>query len=131
MLPDQDALAAKIRSGEVDTILVVFPDVFGRLVGKRVSAQHFLRQHMADEGTHGCNYLLTLNIEMDPLDGFKLANWDAGFGDFQLQPDLSTFRNIPWQQGAVMVLCDAHHHNGDLVQEAPRSVLRKQLDKLN
>ena len=64
----------------MDTILVVFPDVFGRLVGKRVAAEHFLRQHLAEEGTHGCNYLLTLNIEMDPLDGFSLANWEAGFG---------------------------------------------------
>jgi hypothetical protein len=79
MLPDQDALAARIRSGEVDTILVVFPDVFGRLVGKRVAAEHFLRQHLAEEDTHGSNYLLTLNIEMDPLDGFSLHRAvDAG-----------------------------------------------------
>jgi len=130
MLPDQDALAARIRSGEVDTILVVFPDVFGRLVGKRVAAEHFLRQHLAEEGTHGCNYLLTLNIEMDPLDGFSLANWEAGFGDFAMKPDVSTFRLLPWQQSAAMVICDLHHEDGKPVAEAPRSVLRKQVDRL-
>ena len=131
MLPDPDALAAKIRSGEVDTILVVFPDVFGRLVGKRVAAEHFLGQHLADEGTHGCNYLLTLNIEMDPLEGFQLANWEKGYGDFAMKPDVSTFRLLPWQQSAAMVICDLKHEDGSPVAEAPRSVLRRQLDRLS
>jgi glutamine synthetase len=126
---DMNALGAKVEAGEVDTVVVVFPDVFGRLVGKRLAADHFLR-HVADGGTHGCNYLLTLNIEMDPLDGFTLANWEAGFGDFAMKPDLSTIRLLPWQQATAMVLCDLYHEDGRPVAEAPRSVLRRQLDRL-
>jgi len=126
---DMNALGAKVESGEVDTVVVVFPDVFGRLVGKRLTAEHFLR-HVADGGTHGCNYLLTLNIEMDPLDGFTLANWEAGFGDFAMKPDLSTIRLLPWQQATAMAICDLYHEDGRLVAEAPRSVLRRQLDRL-
>ena len=126
---DLKALSAKISSGEVDTVLVVFPDVFGRLVGKRLTAQHFLH-HVAEGGTHGCNYLLTLNIEMDPLEGFQLANWEAGFGDFGMKPDLSTVRLLPWQQATAMVICDLHHEDGRSVAEAPRSVLRRQVERL-
>src|ERR1043166_5447687 len=122
-------LKSKIESRAIDTILVVFPDLFGRLVGKRLTVRHFL-DHVAKTGTHGCNYLLTLNMEMDPLDGFKLASWDQGFGDFEMRPDLGTLRVLPWQPGAAMVLCDLHHHGGKLVEEAPRSVLRRQLDRL-
>jgi len=123
------SLKAKVAKKEIDTILVVFPDVFGRLVGKRMVAHHFL-DHAVKSGTHACNYLLTLNMEMDPLDGFKLANWEKGFGDFELRPDFGTLRILPWQAGAAMVLCDLHHHGGKLVEEAPRSVLLRQLDKL-
>jgi len=104
--------------------------VFGRLVGKRVAAEHFLRQHLAEEGTHGCNYLLTLNIEMDPLEGFKLASWDQGYGDFAMIPDLATLRLLPWQNSSAMVICDMKKEDGSLVHEAPRSVLRKQIDRL-
>ena len=126
---DQKALSEKIERGEVDTVVVVFPDVFGRLVGKRLTAHHFLH-HVAEGGTHGCNYLLTLNIEMDPLDGFQLANWEAGFGDFAMTPDLSTVRLVPWQQATALVLCDLHHEDGKPVAEAPRSVLRRQVERL-
>ena len=74
-------LKAAIEEGEIDTVIVAVPDVFGRLVGKRFTAPFYL-ESVAEHGTHGCNYLLTVNIEMDPMDGFKLANWEAGFGDF-------------------------------------------------
>ena len=126
---DLKALSTKVKTGEIDTIVVVFPDVFGRLVGKRLTAEHFMH-HVADCGTHGCNYLLTLNIEMDPLEGFALANWEAGFGDFGMKPDMATIRALPWQQATAMVICDLHHDNGTPVAEAPRSVLRKQVDRL-
>jgi glutamine synthetase len=123
------ALKSKIAHKEIDTVLVVFPDVFGRLIGKRMTAHYFLH-HALKGGTHGCNYLLTLNMEMEPLSGFKLANWEKGFGDFEMRPDLSTLRVLPWQPGAAMVLCDLHHHGGKRVEEAPRSVLKRQLELL-
>ena len=75
-------LKTQVKSGAIDTVVVAFPDIFGRLVGKRFRADFFLKS-VAAHGTHGCNYLLTVNLEMDPLDGFKVANWDAGFGDFE------------------------------------------------
>jgi glutamine synthetase len=86
---------------------------------------------VAKHGTHGCNYLLTVNIEMDPLDGFNVASWDKGFGDFAFQPNLDTLRIIPWQPGAALVICDHVRGDGSLVAEAPRSVLRRQLDLLS
>jgi glutamine synthetase len=122
-------LKAQVKSGTIDTVIVAFPDIFGRLVGKRFRADFFLNS-VAAHGTHGCNYLLTVNLEMDPLDGFKVANWDAGFGDFELRPDLSTLRALPWQPGAVLVNCDLLKHDGSFVDEAPRSVLRRQLERL-
>jgi glutamine synthetase len=122
-------LKTKIKSGAIDTVIVAFPDVFGRLVGKRFTGQFFL-DRVADHGTHGCNYLLTVNIEMDPMDGFKLANWEKGFGDFELRPDFNSLRLVPWQPGTALVICDSFHHDGKLVDEAPRSVLRRQLDRL-
>ena len=122
-------LKSKIKSSEIDTVIVVFPDVFGRLIGKRFTGQFFLNS-VANHGTHSCNYLLTVNIEMDPMDGFKIANWEKGFGDFEMRPDASTYRIIPWQAGAAMVLCDYCHDDGSLVDEAPRSVLKRQVQNL-
>ena len=123
-------LKAQVRSGAIDTVIVALPDPFGRLVGKRFRAEVFL-DSVAKHGTHGCNYLLTVNLEMDPLDGFQVASWEQGFGDFSLQPDLETLRAIPWQTGAALVLCDHVKHDGSLVTEAPRSVLRRQLERLS
>jgi glutamine synthetase len=122
-------LKSQINSGAIDTVIVAFPDVFGRLVGKRVTGKFFL-DHVAKHGTHACNYLLTVNIEMDPLGGFQLANWEQGFGDFEMRPDFSTVRVLPWQAGSALVLCDCLHHDGKLVEEAPRSVLGRQVKAL-
>lgn len=122
-------LTERVRAQEIDTVLVGFPDPFGRLVGKRYRADFFL-EHVVPDGTHGCSYLLTVNIDMDPLDGFRVANWDAGFGDFQIRPDLATLRVLPWQTASALVICDYVRPDGSLVAEAPRSVLRRQLERL-
>ena len=122
-------LQARIKRGEIDTVVVAFPDVFSRLVGKRFNAPIFLDQ-VAKDGTHACNYLLTVDIEMEPMEGFQLANWEKGFGDFEMRPDLATLRAIPWQPGAALVLCDLRDHHGKLVNEAPRSLLQNQVAAL-
>src|SRR5437667_6027495 len=122
-------LKSQIRSGAIDTVIVGFPDVFGRLVGKRFTGRFFLDQ-VAGHGTHGCNYLLTVNLDMDPQEGFKIANWEKGFGDFEMRPDLATLRVLPWQPGTALVICDYTHADGQFVDEAPRSVLRRQVDSL-
>ncbi len=122
-------LKTKIRSREIDTVIVACPDVVGRLVGKRFTGDFFLKQ-VAAHGTHGCSYLLTVDIEMEPMTGFQLANWEKGFGDFEMRPDAGTLRAIPWQAGSALVICDFHHHDGSLVEEAPRTVLRRQVERL-
>src|SRR6266404_9557905 len=122
-------LRSKISRGEIDTIIVAFPDVFGRLVGKRFTGEFFLEQ-VAAHGTHACNYLLTVDIDMEPMSGFNLANWEKGFGDFEMKPDFSTLRALPWQPGAALVICDFSHHDGRLVEEAPRTVLQRQVAAL-
>ncbi len=123
-------LQSKVRKGEIDTVIVAFPDVLGRLVGKRFTGSFFL-EHVVGHGTHGCNYLLTVNMEMDPMDGFAVANWDAGFGDFEMSPDMGTLRELPWQPGTALVLCDYRKADGSLVAEAPRSLLHGQLKALS
>ncbi|MEA3208219.1 MAG: glutamine synthetase [Chthoniobacter sp.] len=122
-------LTDQIKKGGIDTVIVAFPDVFGRLIGKRFTGDFFL-QSVATHGTHGCNYLLTVNLEMDPLDGFKLANWEKGFGDFEWRPDFSTLRAVPWQTASALILCGLHHHDGRPVDEAPRTVLSQQIERL-
>jgi glutamine synthetase len=124
-----EALKSKIAAGEIDTVVVAFPDVFGRLIGKRFTGRFFL-DDVVKHGTHGCDYLLTVNLEMEPQDGFALAGWDKGYGDAELKPDMATLRLIPWQQGTAMVLCDYAAPGGKLVPQAPRSVLKRQLERL-
>src|ERR1041385_9355071 len=83
-----------IEEGKIDTVIVAAPDVPGRLVGKRFTGSNFT-DTVAAHGTHGCNYLLTVDIEMEPQTGFALANWEKGFGDFEFRPDLDTIRHLP------------------------------------
>src|SRR6185436_9689133 len=118
-----------ILKGKFDTVIVAFPDVTGRLVGKRFTSRVFL-DSVARHGTHGCNYLLTVNIEMEPQSGFRLANWESGFGDFRLVPRLETLRPIPWLPGTALVICDFCRENGEPVAEAPRSLLGRQVEQL-
>jgi len=124
-----ESLKKQVRAGSIDTVIVAFPDPLGRLMGKRFRADFFL-DSVLRHGTHSCSYLMTVNVEMEPQDGFRLANWDAGFGDFAMRPDLATLRPIPWQPATALVLCDYLKHDGTLVAEAPRSVLRKQVERL-
>lgn len=122
-------LTKKIHAGEIDTVIVAFPDSLGRLVGKRFTGRYF-NEHVATDGTHCCNYLLTVNMEMDPMDGYQVANWEAGFGDFLMRPDLDSIRLIPWQVATALVICDYERNDGKLVSEAPRSTLKRQLERL-
>ncbi len=122
-------LKTKIKSGLIDTVIVGFPDVFGRVVGKRFTGQCFL-ETVLGHGTHACSYLLTVDIEMEPMEGFKLANWEKGFGDFEMRPDLSTLRLLPWLPATALVLCDLLQPDGKPVDEAPRTLLQRQVELL-
>jgi len=122
-------LTSEIESGAIDTIVVAFTDMQGRLMGKRVQGQFFLEGEIAEHGVEGCNYLLALDMEMDPIPGYSIANWERGYGDFLLQPDLDTLRPIPWLEGTALVLCDVLWHDGTPVNPSPRQVLKRQVER--
>src|SRR6059036_965525 len=115
-----------IRKGEVDTVLTVFPDGFGRLMGKRVVGSYFL-DHVVDEGAHACIYLFTVDMEMVPLPCFKLTSWERGYGDMKVVPDLGTLRLVPWLPKTALVFCDVYTEEGEPIEEAPRWVLKRQV----
>lgn len=123
-----DQLKELIEAGEVDTVIVGFTDHYGRTLGKRFDAQFFLES--LDVGTHACDYLLTCDIEMEPVPGYDYSDWQGGYGDFHLVPDFATLRRCGWASNAAMVLCDivddAAH---ELVPVAPRTILQQQVAK--
>ena len=126
-----DSLAAMIDRGEVDTVLVVFPDLQGRLMGKRVTGHFWLNQMESGAGeVHACNYLLAVDSEMNVLPGYRFANWEQGYGDFALAPDLSTIRSIPWLDKTALVVCDlCDEETGEPVEVSPRRILRRQVER--
>ena len=111
-------LTRLVASGEIDTVVVAFTDVYGRLVGKRFDAGFFLESGVED-GTHACNYLLTVDMEMEPIEGYELANWESGYGDFHLHPDLSTLRMASWLEKTALVLCDVERDGSGVVLAEP------------
>ncbi len=124
-----DELRADVESGAVDTVVACFTDMQGRLMGKRLDAEFFLDEQAAGHSGEGCNYLLALEMEMDPVAGYAIASWERGYGDFALVPDLATLRRIPWHEATAMVQCDVHWHDGKPVGPSPRQVLKAQVEK--
>ena len=100
-----EELKNDVALGEIDTVVTAFTDMQGRLMGKREHAEFFVDE-TAEHGLEGCNYLLGLDMEMDPQPGYAMASWERGYGDFHLKPDVETLRRIPWLEGTALVLCD-------------------------
>ncbi|ADR37427.1 L-glutamine synthetase [Oceanithermus profundus DSM 14977] len=124
-----DALAGLVAEGEIDTVVVAFPDLYGRLMGKRFDAEFFL-EAAARTGTHACDYLLTVDMEMNPVPGYAFANWERGYGDVHLVPDLDTLRPAPWHwtSNSAIVLADVvSTETHEPVPVAPRNLLKAQL----
>lgn len=126
---ERGTLEDEIRSGEIDTVLVVFPDLQGRLMGKRVTGHYFL-DHVVEGSVEACNYLLTVDVDMNVLPGYEYATWEKGYGDFSCRPDLATLRRIPWLPATALVMCDLFdEETGEPVEVAPRTILRRQLER--
>ncbi|MEM7068998.1 MAG: glutamine synthetase family protein [Pseudomonadota bacterium] len=124
-----DALKAHVNEGTIDTVLVCLVDMQGRLMGKRFQAQNFIEHSYAE--THCCNYLLATDLEMATPDGYASTSWQSGYGDYVMQPDLSTIRLMPWLEGTAMVLCDIlDHHTHEPVAHSPRAILKRQIARL-
>src|SRR5437868_1473740 len=123
-------LKQAVAAGAIDTVIVAMVDMQGRLVGKRFQAEFFVDS--AHEETHGCDYLLANDIDMEPVPGYAAANWEKGYGDFVMKPDMTTLRRIPWLPGSALVLCDIlDHHDYEDVPHAPRGMLKKQVARLS
>jgi len=124
-----DELKQAVADGEIDTVLACQVDMQGRLMGKRFHADFFVESGV--EETHSCNYLLATDMEMYTVDGYKSTSWEAGYGDYTMKPDLDTLRRVPWLEGTAMVLCDVlDHHTHAEVAHAPRTLLKKQIARL-
>ncbi|MFB8758067.1 glutamine synthetase family protein [Streptomyces nigra] len=124
-----EELRALVAGGEIDTVVLAFPDMQGRLQGKRFAARFFLDE-VLHHGTEGCNYLLAVDTEMNTVDGYAMSSWDRGYGDFAMHPDLTTLRRVPWNAGTAMLIADLAWEDGAPVAAAPRQILRRQLERL-
>jgi glutamine synthetase len=123
-----EELKADVANGTIDTVNVCFVDMQGRLMGKRFHAAHFIDSY--DE-THACSYLLTVDIDMEPVPGYKAASWSKGYGDFVLKPDMSTLRRTPWLPGTALVICDVQNHHHEDLGHSPRAILKRQIARLD
>jgi glutamine synthetase len=123
-----EQLKKAIAAGEIDTVIACAVDMQGRLVGKRFLARYFVES--AYDEVHGCNYLLAIDIDMEPVPGYKAANWSKGYGDFVMKPDMSTLRHIPWLEKTAMVLCDVLDHHHEDLPHSPRAILKRQTARL-
>lgn len=122
-------LAECAQNGDIDTVIVAFCDHVGRLLGKRCDAEYFLEE-VCEGGTHGCDYLLTADMEMEPVRGYRFANWELGYGDVHLVPDLATLRRVSWLEHTALVLCDVTGGTShEPVRISPRAMLKRQLER--
>ena len=124
-----DELRAEVEGGTVDTVLLVMTDMQGRLMGKRLHAPFFMAE-IAEHGAEGCYYLLTVDVEMNTVQGYGMGSWDTGYGDFVFKPDFATLRRVPWLERTALVVADLEWHDGKPVVASPRQILRRQIDRL-
>jgi len=127
---DMDTLSSLYSAGEVDTVIMAFTDMQGRLIGKRVAARHFL-ENISHHGAECCNYLLAVDIENNTIQGYSHSSWDTGYGDMVMVPDVSTLRMAPWLPGSVIVTTDLQSTSHEDMAMSPRAILKRQMHKLD
>ncbi len=124
-----EQLRVEVGEGEIDTVVLAFTDMQGRLQGKRLSAEFFLDE-VAEHFSEGCNYLLAVDVDMNTVDGYAMSSWETGYGDFVLRPDLDTLRRMPWHPATALVIADLTWLDGSPVAASPRQILQRQVDRL-
>ncbi|HMI24980.1 MAG TPA: glutamine synthetase, partial [Streptosporangiaceae bacterium] len=124
-----EQLRVMIDEGEIDTVVLAFTDMQGRLAGKRLSAEFFLEE-VAEHFSEGCNYLLAVDVDMNTVDGYDMSSWDRGYGDFVMVPDMATLRRLPWHAGSVLIIADLTWLDGEPVVASPRQILLRQTARL-
>ena len=126
---DLASLQREVADGRIETVITALPDLYGRLVGKRILGGFFLEE-IASHGMQVCDYLLACDMEMDPTPGYAFTSWDTGYGDLRAQPDLATLRRADWLDRTALVLCDAvNEADGEPIEVAPRTILKRQLGR--
>lgn len=123
-----DELIALIDTGDIDTVIVAYTDMQGRLQGKRLHG-HFFRDEVLEHGTEGCNYTLATDVDMNTVDGYAMTSWEAGYGDMSFELDLGTIRRLVHLPGTAMIQCDLVWNDGSKVAESPRSILAAQVER--
>ena len=123
-----DRLRHLIADGSVDTVIMAFTDMQGRLQGKRLHAAYFLDVALS-AGTEGCNYLLAVDVDMNTVDGYEISSWERGYGDMEFVPDWQTLRLVPHHPATAMVQCDLLWPDHQPVLQSPRTILRTQLER--
>jgi glutamine synthetase len=128
---DVKTIEGLIQRGDIDTVLMVFPDQQGRFMGKRVTGDFFIHDILEGEGViHACNYLLAVDMEMEPIPGYAYANWDTGYGDLKAVPDMTTLRMIPWLEKTALVICDVlDEETSEPIEVSPRQILKRQIER--
>ncbi|MCE4944319.1 MULTISPECIES: glutamine synthetase family protein [Streptomyces] len=124
-----EELSVLVDNGEIDTVVLAFTDMQGRLQGKRFAARYFL-DTVLEHGTEGCNYLLAVDVDLNTVDGYAMSSWERGYGDFAMHGDAATLRRTPWNPGTALITADLAWHDGSPVVASPRQILRHQLDRL-
>jgi glutamine synthetase len=124
-----DDLKSQVKDGAIDTVLLGFTDMQGRLQGKRLTAEFFL-DSVVHHGAEGCNYLLAVDVDMNTVSGYAMSSWELGYGDFEMKPDMDTLTCVPWHDGTALVLADLAWSDGRPVAASPRQILRRQIDRL-
>jgi len=124
-----DQLKKLHSDGEIDTVIMAFTDMQGRLIGKRVAARHFI-ENIAAHGAECCNYLLAVDIENNTVQGYEISSWDTGYADMAMIPDMSTLRAAPWLPGSVIVTTDLQTTSHADIAQSPRSILKRQVERL-
>jgi glutamine synthetase len=124
-----EQLRVEVGDGSIDTVVLAFTDMQGRLQGKRLAAEFFLDE-VAEHFSEGCNYLLAVDVDMNTVDGYAMSSWETGYGDFVLRPDLSSLRQMPWHPATALVIADLTWLDGAPVTASPRQILQRQVDRL-
>ncbi|MEV7469945.1 glutamine synthetase family protein [Streptomyces kronopolitis] len=124
-----EELRVLVDAGEIDTVVLAFTDMQGRLQGKRFAARYFL-DTVLDHGTEGCNYLLAVDVDLNTVEGYAMSSWERGYGDFAMHGDPATLRRTPWNAGTALITADLAWHDRSPVAASPRQILRRQLDRL-
>ncbi len=124
-----EQLTELVRADKVDTVVIAFTDMQGRLQGKRLHGRYFL-DHVVADGAEGCNYLLAVDVDMNTVEGYAMSSWEQGYGDMEFVADFDTIRLLPHLPGTALVQCDLVWNDHRPVEPSPRRILHRQLERV-